>query len=613
MSNTAIISREGQASKPVPHIDGESLLSLVARTARQQGHESPYAILRAADYAYTAKTGAILSNTSKIGSLAKLLGISHADIASRMLHPSQTPGFVILNGVAVREQSLITSRRRFSSGRLRAGEVHLNAWMFHALPYCAESWEYLKDTCARCGKVQEWRHAYTLHRCDECSSDLRLHQATEVEAHLRPALSALAALISPDPKLRSSVIHSLPATLHDLDAGELLEVVVALARIIDPDIPAQFKALIDPSLQIRQVRVMAEAWEMLERLPHSVIELLVARKNDGKRIEKRFVHVSPILNCEVHDAYLPGTRRVLRTVLEELTTEDNDIPDGNIAVREAGRLLQSREELFVKARSDILTSRVSIKKGRVLIHLDRQEVESLAADVQDRITLYKTATRLWLPTYAVTQLVESGLLSACDHPWFAYRYGEIVLTNRAVADFEQRLQHAAAPTLRTAEVIRLDRAMTGFGGGPKPWSDVFRLLLDGKIAFEIMGGTTTKNILIRRSDAVVLRNLSVPMPLETYSQEDALEILNLSHKAGKHLLDVCESAENGEVGKIWTVPGNLVAELASKHVSYGEIMARTGLSAKAIETTLVKAGLKAPSGFGWVREEVEANGWKLLS
>ncbi len=604
----------GQAFTPVPQFHNESLLSLVTRTARRSGHEGPYAILRAIDFAYTAKSGAILSDTSKVDKLAHTLGTTCDAIAQCMLHPAPTPGFVILTGITVREQGLITGVRRFSSATLRDGEVHLNSWMFHALPYCAKSWEYLKDSCSRCGQIQKWRHAFCLHRCDACSSDLRMQPATEVEPELRRPLSALASLISPEASARANVIQSLPDEVRDLDAGEVLEVVIALARILDPSIPAQFGANLSLELQKRQVHAMAQAWEMLEALPNSVIDLLISWKSEDCKIKNRFIHVSPILSCDVHEEYLPGTRRVLGSVLEGLTTQDKDIPERNIAVREAGKLLQSREELFVQARLEkILTSRVGIKKGRVLIHLDRDEIETLATHVKDRTSLYKIASRLGLPTYAVRQLLDAGLITVCTHPWFAYRYGEMVVTNTAVNDFEQKLRLNAVSGLDISTAVRLDRAMTAFGGGPKPWDKVFRLILDGRLPVEIGERVTTRDILIRQSDAIVLRNIPKAEPVESYSQEDALEVLNLPPKAGKHLLSVGESWGSGQVGKVWSVPGKMLNDLADRHISYGEIMARTGLAPKAIENALLAGGLKAPGGLGWSRAEVEDKGWPLLS
>ena len=614
MSGTIVANTQVHAPEPVPHFENESLLSLIARTARKQGHETPYTILRAVGHAYTAKSGAILSDISKAGGLAQRLGTTEDEIAKRMLHPANTIGFVQLNGVSVREQGLITRIRRFSTKRLSEGEVHLTSWMFHALPYCAQSWEYLKDSCARCGQVQKWRRAFCLHRCDACSSDLRLQPATEVEPEIRRPLSALASLISPEAGVRANVIQSLPDEVRDLDAGEVLEVVIALARILDPSIPAQFGANLNLDLQKRQVRAMAQAWEMLEALPNSVIELLISWKNEDSKIKNRFIHISPILNCDVHEEYLPGTRRVLGSVLQGLTTQDKDIPESNIAVREAGKLLQSREELFVQARLEkILISRVGIKKGRVLIHLDRDEIETLATDVKDRTSFYKIASRLGLPTYAVRQLVDAGLITFCTHPWFAYRYGETVVTNTAVDEFEQKLRLAAVSGLDLSTAMRLDRAMTTFGGGPKPWDQVFRLILDGQLPVGIGERVTTRDILIRQSDAVVLRNMPKPEPVKSYSQEDALEILNLPPKAGKHLLSVGESWGSGQVGKVWSVPGKILNDLADRHISYGEIMARTGLSPKGIEGALLAGGLTAPDGLGWSRAEVEDKGWQLLS
>ncbi|MCC6940941.1 MAG: hypothetical protein IT551_04940 [Novosphingobium sp.] len=206
-----------------------------------------------------------------------------------------------------------------------------------------------------------------------------------------------------------------------------------------------------------------------------------------------------------------------------------------------------------------------------------------------------------------------NLLTACTHPWFAYRYGETVVTNSAVSDLEERLRLAAVPALGSNSTITLDRATTGFGGGPKPWAKVFQLLLDQTISFQLTGPVTTLNILIRKSDASQIWHLPKAVPVESYSQEDALEILNLPPKAGKHLIEVCGSMDNVITGKFWSVPGDLVEKIANEHSAYAEIMARTGASPKKIECTLRKAGFEGPCGFGWPRGEIEARGRKLIS
>lgn len=436
----------------------------------------------------------------------------------------------------------------------------------------------------------------------------------EIEAEFRHPLAAIASLISPDADVRAKVLQTLPEPIKTLEAGEVLELVLALARLTDPSIPGQFPAKIDPDLQKRQVQALAKAWEMIQGLPYSVYDLLACWKNEASETKKRFIHVSPILNCEFYNENLPGTRQILGTVLAGMTSDNDDIPESNIAVREAGKLLQCREELFVEARRQkVLLTRVSMKKGRVLPNLDRAEVEILAGQVKDRTTLHKAATKLYLPTYAINQLVDGKVLTACTHPWFDYRYGETVVTNSAVSDFEERLRLAAVLALGSNSTITLDRAMTGFGGGPKPWAKVFQLLLDQTISFQLTGPMTTRNILIRKSDASQIWHLQKAVPVESYSQEDALEILNLPPKAGKHLLTVGESWGGGQIGKVWSVPGNILNELAARYISYGEIMARTGLSPKGIESVLRAGGLTAPSGLGWSREEVGAKGWILLS
>jgi len=353
---------------------------------------------------------------------------------------------------------------------------------------------------------------------------------------------------------------------------------------------------------------------MIQGLPNSVYDLLACWKNEASEIKKRFIHVSPILSCEFYDENLAGTRQILNAVLAGMTSDNDNIPESNIAVREAGKLLQCREDLFVEARrKKVLVIRASMKKGRVLVNLDRSEVEILAGRVKDRTTLHKAATKLYLPTYAINQLVDGNLLTACTHPWFAYRYGETVATNSAVSDFEERVRLTAVPALDSNITITLVRAMTGFGGGPKPWAKVFQLLLDQTISFQLTGPVTTRNILIRKSDASQIWRLPKAVSVESYSQEDALEILNLPPKAGKHLLTVGESWGSGQIGKVWSVPGNILNGLAARHISYGEIMARTGLSPKGIESVLRAGGLTAPSGLGWSREEVEAKGWRVLS
>jgi hypothetical protein len=597
---------------PVPPMDGESLFSWLTRTGRRNVHRSPFTVLRRCGLAYESRPYTALDGGVDAGHLAGALGGNTEDVSSRMLSESETSGFCVLDGIDVRRDDLVTAVRRFSPKSVRARKFHTMHAMYRMLPFCPESWEYLKDTCSVCGQVQRWRHAWALDRCDGCSSPLEREVGVPVQHALRPALEALSRIVGSDRTERRRIIDTLAPDLAALGPGGVLDLTYSLAMVCEPKLPLERPARLQLTDQRRLASALAAAWNVLLEWPAAFDELVCETISSARfKAEERQSAPSRaarqrlvnMMQSRDRATKLPQVIHLMVSVADTYRGVAKAPSSSNVLVKPAARRLGITEGEVSRGReTGLLATRIGLSNGRILLNLDGAEIARLEQARRARLGAHAVGLRLRLPAYAVERLAATGLLEADDHPWLVARFGSPVITEEAVRAFKDKVLAVASSSRGIAHRADLASVMRRFGGGPKPWETIFSMLLNRRLRFCVVGkDVNVGTICIAGRDAARCMALDPGESRNTFSQADALEILNLLPKHGKGLskLRVGSSDSNR-----WEIDGGKLDRAAKRYISYPELVARTGLYPRTIRDALLNLGCHPPTDLGWIRQSV---------
>ncbi len=520
------------------------------------------------------------------------------------------PGRRLYGGLSIDKRNIVHDERRFSPTTLARLGYHRAEWQLRPFPFCRESWEFLGSRCPDpdCGARQGWYHASGVDLCDQCGEPLeRARQGTVAPEH-RPALEAALDLLHPDPARRRRGGKPLPADLSDTATGDLLDLLVAVAGVHDPDIRCRSDRLsirtkADP---VALTTAMAHAWRTLTSWPDGFqtlaadrISTRVGRAGDGNRgATMRLLQVatergaSPVLADLVRD--------LRRSIAATVSTRAVDC-------RTAARLPHLKvTTLTALRRRGVLSTVFAISGNEPQPYLDRREVEALSGALRSSLPLNHAAKALGISDHGVEQLETLGLLAFEGAP------GTIPVdgSHRVNASSLERLTTAltASAVEPSSDWIGLPTVMRSIGGRLKPWGPIMKTMVEGRVKHAIGPGRRSimRRVLVDPADATTLiRSVYVPPAgaafLETMSKGDALEVLNQHPRHGAEALKRWPSATSSDR----TVPVSDILAMSRRLVSLGELVARTGRSAQTVVVTLTKNGV--PTDGPWTsRDEAEA-------
>ncbi len=591
----------------VPAIPTEGLMSLVARTVARNILPSSHVILSQVGAPHAHNPTASLIHDLDEAGLAEILRQPVAEIQRRRHPPRTDVGYVDFFGCAVRSDEILFRRRRFAPTAV-ARSAHARAlWSLKMIPCCTETWEYLVDTCA-CGAVQRWQAADRLDRCDLCNAALADTPTTTVEAEQRDDISFIIGLIDPDECRRAAARSKLPSTLATWDGG----MVFNLALIVMPLTAAGFipSRRAEPAIaDLRQYTAsLAQAANIVRRWPEGLIDALadaVQRRSISKNNvrHKGAGHYLAGIDSEVLP---PVVRSAITDVMASITSTADGVPSDQIDMRQAATLTGQHENKLAQARrSGHLITRICFRANRVFPTLDRAEIETLDDFLANRLGPERFTHLLGLPQYAMAQLVDENLVVSCTHPYILAHYGPLQAHNAELLLFRRALMHAASPTASIADPRPLHRVARGMGGGAKPWGEIMRDLLSGKILYSCEGETIGQ-ISISSDDAARLqtRNLaamSTGVGSWFVSQRDAAEILNLRLKHA-HVLPSIAKRGGGAHRISWS----WLRRTARDRITLGELSARSGIHGTRLEWMLERDGCPRHDTLGWIRRKALA-------
>jgi hypothetical protein len=594
---------------PLVPVPGESLLGFASRTAHHNLLPSGYTILRRAGHSDLQRSYATLMGDVDVGTIARALGVDLQEVLSRRVPAADAPGFVLLNGVEVRKEDIVTHHRRFGPSRLAHDGLHNASSMVKTLPFCPTTWEYLRDTCMTCGRLQGWRGARELRRCDECGERLATQQMEEVAEHLRPGLATVAGLLDADPATRQAALACLPPALSHLSGGEAFELTLTMLYIEHPELNIHRPVVIDADDQRAFTQALADTASQLPEFPGALLDNFTSSLASGKRMasssHKRFFRaIAGKLRTGDH----PAVTAAMTEAVSEVPGADHPSVAGYYDAAEAALGRSSR--LIKSARANgVFINRLVYTRARFRLGFDRQELDELNAVHLDRLGVEMVALGMALPTYAIPQLAEHDLLSVHSHAWWIDQFGMDQTTKAAAATLRKRLRSAASPPGSVDDPIQLSWAMRAFGGGPKPWGAALHSLIEGDVPFTLTGPEKANYIWISRADIDRCCLRTQGAGLAEYSQRDALDILNCGGRFARRLATL---ARTGLGRTAWRLTAEDLMPIATGCVTAAELSARTGLHANVVAKKL-RAKTVPETLIGWDREAAETELSTLLA
>ncbi len=604
---TAPVWTVGTRRQPEP---GESLSGFLARVAAAEGLPNTFEL--------TAIGGAVWSRRPELSRGAPdfsglesclRLDAGRLDAMSYPVDPLR-PGRRLFGGLSIDKRNIVHDERRFSPTTLARLGYHKAEWQLRPFPFCRESWEFLGSRCPDpdCGARQGWYHASGVDLCDQCGEPLERARHGTVAPEHRPALEAAVDLLHPDPARPQRSKAPLPADLSHAANGDLLDLLVAVAGVHDPDIRCQSDRLsirtkADP---VALTTAMAHAWRTLTTWPEGFqtlaadrISTRVGRAGDGNRgATMRLLQVTTEDGASPVLADLVGNlrRSIAATVSERA-----------IGCRAAAQLPHLKATaLAALRRRGVLSTVFAISGNEPQPYLDRREVETLSETLRFSLPLNHAAKALGISDHGVEQLETLGLLAFEGSPATIAVDGSHRVNRSSLKRLTTALTASAgAPS---SDWIRLTAIMRSIGGRPKPWGPIMGTMLEGRVKYAIVPGQRSimRCVFVDPAHAAILIRSIYVAPagaafLSMMSKGDALDVLNQHSRHGAAVLKRWPSAMSSDR----TVPVTDVLAMSRRLVSLGELAARTGRSAQTVVVMLTKNRVST-DGPWTSRDEAEA-------
>jgi hypothetical protein len=582
-------------------------MSLVTRTVTRNILPSSHILLSQVGAAHANNpTAALLPELDEV-LLANILRQPLAEISARRHLARADPGYVDFFGRAIRADEIVFRRRRFGATAVGRSAHARALWSLKTVPCCTEHWEYLIDACA-CGTIQRWQATDRLDRCDSCNASLADAPRPTVDPDLHLGLAFIIGLIDPDGDRHRDARALLPDALSTWDGGMVFELALAVMPLTTsgfvPIRGMEPKAADLP----RYAKSLAEAADIVRRWPEGFMDALseAVRDRSNSRRNVRYKGAGHYLAGLESELLPSAVLAELHTILSPATSSLDGVPDDQIRMRDASVLTGQEEHKLADARRlGQLTMRICLRANRIIPTLDRTEIEGLNDLLHNRLSPEKFTRSLHLPQYAMAQLVEEDLVTCITHPYIVAHHGPLQVHSTELKTFRQALVRSAKSADAIDDPIPLHRAARAVGGGAKPWGEILRDLLNGRIPYCITGGSVD-HIMISSIDAakLMMRDLTIgsaSISSRSVSQRDAAEILNLPMKH-THLLPV----SGRRAGGAHEIPWRRLRRIARDRITLAELSARCGIHGTKLETMLEGDGCPRHDALGWMRCEALA-------
>lgn len=532
-----------------------------------------------------------------------------ADAEELKRHGTVRPGpmpRVTFFGTTIDRRLVDIGTRRYSPAGLEASPHHRALWSLRPFPFCEDSWDLLVRECPNktCGVIQRWQYPVGIALCDRCGEPLTRSATTKVDPEIRPQLAAAVGLVHPDPNRRTASLDRLPSGLKEMDPGELLDLLCAVAGVIDPSIRFHTaRHLIKVTADhVAVVAAVSRAWPVLESWPAAFEDLVTSRlaARVGRFGDGNNGATTDFLRLPARAHLTPA----VRDVVQDMRVRFSSNKSRGYSPRKAAALTGATPTGVTNARrAGQLPTLFALIGDRPLPLIDRSAIDDIV--LTPAMGYEDAANRLGVTFRAVEELVAAEMLVATPTP--LGRPDRARVSRSSLDALISGLEHAAAGSGHGRIPLRL--AMCAVGGRLKPWRETFMEMLGGKIPFSIDAGPSAlaDRITVDRHAVATLLALETAENADSsamsshMSKLDAAATLNLHNRQIRPALEQWPSSP----GLDRTVPVAAVLEMAERHITPLEINARLLAKRGAATRLLNAAGLKRISVAGYDRSSVE--------
>lgn len=509
-----------QVSRYLPIFDGESVDGYVSRVAAAHHMPRMAEITKVGGATASLRPHASFCDAEGLDAIADCLRVDRGVFRFHAPMWSREAGTLNFFGTKLPRHFFQFAARRFSPGALKISPHHRALWMLRIFPFCSEAWEYLEDRCPHpaCGRRQVWRCTAGINLCDYCAEPLTRVEPVPVPDGLRANLHMLVGLVHPDSVRREQSRAQLPLRLAMMDSSDLLVLACSLAGVIDHRTARPLTRLDLGLSGLPQLiaPALAGAWEVLRDWPGALESLLVNRINrhakgrgDGNNgASWRFLF-------RTQKSRLPAD---VRALVSDFIQRCRSAKSRGVTCVQASK--QSGVELsalVAMRRSGTIPSVLATDGCRLHVLLDKEAVNRMTDQYRPRDNLGGASSRVGIPTYALRELTERGLLRvACSMPG---RTEQLSVERASLLEF---IEAICAKLVKCDEQwgVSLATLMLRIGGRPKPWAGVLAAIHAGHLHASVRPGKAPLAKRIAFKDEAVLA-------LQAFAHNDDMDWRNV--------------------------------------------------------------------------------------
>ncbi len=498
-----------------------------------------------------------------------------------------------------------TRERRFAPASLAADDVpyYRASWLLRTFPVCTSSWQILRSDCT-CGAAQTWAtiSSYTL--CESCGEDLRDLPGQFVPEDQRPGLQLFADLLFGTNDARERAKSKLPPELRALNGGEIFELALVTARIVDPTLgnPRENVWRDQPARLAQALSVVPDLLCAWPDTPWRALEAV----GDIRKMQPRCEALKALQRVlgGLCRSRLPASLVEQFDRVRDAITLDGTTPHEHLVdLNEAAKMLGATKRTIRTARaSGRLECLFALHRGEAVTAFNRVELEAIAS-TRDWPSVGTLTKSLGLPPYGIEQLCAMNELGWAKAPHRTMD-PSLRVDRVSVKQFEDALLAGAIPVSAISQPVPLTAAMRGVGGREKAWGPVLRRLIEGEWSYAVAtDGSCVRSIIVEQKDVDAIRSVEFCMsdwssfPFENMlNQADACDILNVPLRDRATI----EGYKVGTQRGARLYPRSELTSLASEVITSSELCARNLLHPKTAAAVLRRAGL-TPSEFGYIR------------
>lgn len=598
--------------------EDESIIGAIARAADQHVLFRLQAILDAADVKAFRPATLQHATPSELERIAHVIRCDPAELVGRAGRGiTDAVGFRKI-AVEYGENHIISGRmldyntRRIAPKALLQAEYHRLDWFNVLLQYCPQTLELIVNICPSCDNTLGWKAAAGIGSCEFCGTLVPPSLEPGLPVELADSYRRFAALVSLHKPTASRARAQLALPdLARLPTNQLIELVLDIGCLFLDEPPIRVTNLSLNTSNLKAAQVICCGVEYLADWPHSFQSsfqrALHEHAKDPTRIQKLWRATR-----KVSETLATGPLATITDPAVKGATgcEDQTSPfSRRYTERDVERVLQIPPEKRLKLHGwPELRLQSLTKRMRHLGAYDAGQIDELAYHFLGLTNIEATSWQIKLPHYAIEALCDAGLLIWEDHPAVRTVLSQVAIRSASVIDFQALVQDAAASVRPPQTCSTLLSAAKRIGGRKKPWSAIYRAMLDGEMPFWLSGGADVgpSHLLVlpedlSRFEHITDEVLRPDLPRATViSKMDACEILNLTPR---YFAPV-----EHDFGITFTQNGNAktadfeeVLSIARQAVWPTEITKHLDLHAKLLSHILPKFRIPR-RGTGWCRK-----------